>query len=135
MIPLFPSESWWVPNENEWRESSHPPRSWERVRERWIFTDGLSTATPCHMWMMHQQYHGVSLVQYGRPENWAETWCRVIGVRKVTSVTRRRRWFLMLQNALVTTLRVGVAATNEVAHIVVDNTLGRFLNTNPDKVR
>ena len=41
----------------------------------------------------------------------------------------------MLQNALVTTLRVGVAATNEVAHIVVDNTLGRFLNTNPDKVR
>ena len=41
----------------------------------------------------------------------------------------------MLQNALVTTLRVGVAATNEVAHIVVDNTLGRFLDTNPNKSR
>ncbi|GAA1711882.1 MULTISPECIES: hypothetical protein [Dietzia] len=41
----------------------------------------------------------------------------------------------MLQNALAATLRVGVATTNEVAHIVVDNTLGRFLDTNPDKVR
>ena len=41
----------------------------------------------------------------------------------------------MLQNALITTLRVGVATTSEVAHIVVDNTLGRFLDTNPDKAR
>lgn len=41
----------------------------------------------------------------------------------------------MLQNALTATVRAGVAATNEVAHIVVDNTLGRFLDTNPDKVR
>lgn len=41
----------------------------------------------------------------------------------------------MLQTALITTLRVGVATTNEVAHLVVDNTLGRFLNTNPEKVR
>lgn len=41
----------------------------------------------------------------------------------------------MLQNALVTTLRVGAATTNEVAHIVVNHTLGRFLDTNPDKVR
>lgn len=41
----------------------------------------------------------------------------------------------MLQTALLNTLRVGVATTNEMAHIVVDNTLGRFLNTNPDKVR
>lgn len=41
----------------------------------------------------------------------------------------------MLQNALITTLRVGMATTNEVAHIVVDNTLGRFLSTDPDKVR
>ncbi len=41
----------------------------------------------------------------------------------------------MLQNALVSTLRVGVAATNEVAQIVVDNTVGRFLDTNPDRVR
>lgn len=41
----------------------------------------------------------------------------------------------MLPNALAATLRVGVATTNEVAHIVVDNTLGRFLDTNPDKAR
>ena len=41
----------------------------------------------------------------------------------------------MLQNALITTVRVGMATTNEVAHIVVDNTLGRVLDTNPDKVR
>ena len=41
----------------------------------------------------------------------------------------------MLQNALAATLRVGMATTNEVAHILVDNTLGRLLNTNPDKVR
>lgn len=41
----------------------------------------------------------------------------------------------MLQNALVTTLRVSVAATNEVAHMVVDNTVGRFLNTNPSTIR
>lgn len=41
----------------------------------------------------------------------------------------------MLQHVLVTTLRVGVATTNEVAAIVVDGTLGRFLDTNPDKVR
>lgn len=41
----------------------------------------------------------------------------------------------MIQNALVTTLRVGVATTNDLAQILVDNTLGRLLNTNPDKVR
>lgn len=41
----------------------------------------------------------------------------------------------MLQNALTTTLRLGVVTTNEVAHILIDNTVGRFLNTNPDKVR
>lgn len=41
----------------------------------------------------------------------------------------------MLQNVLATTLRVGVATTNEVAHIVIDNTVGRILNTNPAKVR
>lgn len=41
----------------------------------------------------------------------------------------------MLQTVLVSTLRVGVATTNEVAQIVVDNTLGRFLDTNPHKVR
>lgn len=40
----------------------------------------------------------------------------------------------MLQNALFATLRVSVATTYEVAHIVVDNTLGRVLDTNPDKV-
>ena len=41
----------------------------------------------------------------------------------------------MLQSALAITLRVGVATTNELAHLVVDNMLGRLLNTNPDKVR
>lgn len=41
----------------------------------------------------------------------------------------------MLQKALTTTLRVGVATTNEVAHIVIDNTVGRLLNTSPDRVR
>lgn len=41
----------------------------------------------------------------------------------------------MLQNALSATVRVGVATTNGVAQMVVDNTLGRFLDTNPDKVR
>ncbi len=41
----------------------------------------------------------------------------------------------MLQTALNATLRLGVATTNEFAQIVVDNTLGRLLNTNPDKVR
>ncbi|HMT48984.1 hypothetical protein [Dietzia sp. UBA5065] len=41
----------------------------------------------------------------------------------------------MLQNALSATLRLGVATTNEFAALVVDNTLGRFLDTNPDKVR
>lgn len=41
----------------------------------------------------------------------------------------------MIQNAVVTTLRLGVATTTEAAQIVLDNTLGRFLDTNPDKVR
>ena len=40
----------------------------------------------------------------------------------------------MLQNALIATLRLGMATTYEVTHIVVDNTLGRVLDTNPDKV-
>lgn len=41
----------------------------------------------------------------------------------------------MLQTMLTTTLRVGMVTTNEVAVIVLDNTLGRVLDTNPDKVR
>lgn len=41
----------------------------------------------------------------------------------------------MIQNAVNTTVRVGVATTNEMAHMVVDHTIGRLLNTNPDKVR
>ena len=41
----------------------------------------------------------------------------------------------MLHNALTTTLRVSVATTNGVAQVLVDTTLGRFLDTNPDKVR
>ena len=35
----------------------------------------------------------------------------------------------MLQNALATTVRVGVATYSGVAQIVVDNTLGRVLDT------
>lgn len=41
----------------------------------------------------------------------------------------------MLQYALAATVRLGVATYSGVAQIVVDNTLGRVLDTNPDKVR
>ncbi len=41
----------------------------------------------------------------------------------------------MIQNAVLATVRFGTATTAEVAQLVLDNTLGRFLDTNPDKVR
>lgn len=41
----------------------------------------------------------------------------------------------MLQNALIATVRLGVATYSGVAQIVLDNTLGRVLDTNLDKVR
>lgn len=41
----------------------------------------------------------------------------------------------MLQTVLANTVRLGVATTHEVAHIVIDNTVGRILDTNPHRVR
>lgn len=41
----------------------------------------------------------------------------------------------MLQTALANALRLSVLTTNEVAQIVVDNTVGRFLDTDPRRVR
>ena len=41
----------------------------------------------------------------------------------------------MLQNALAHALRLSVVTTNEMAQIVVDNTVGRVLDTNPRRVR
>ena len=41
----------------------------------------------------------------------------------------------MFLDIFSTAVRVGVVTTGEIAHIVVDNTVGRLLDTNPDKVR
>jgi len=41
----------------------------------------------------------------------------------------------MLQNVLISALRLSVVTTHEVAQIVVDNTLGKVLDTDPKKVR
>lgn len=41
----------------------------------------------------------------------------------------------MLQNALIAPVRVSVATYAGVTQLLVDNTLGRVLDTNPDKVR